>query len=89
MSELSLDLHGLSVYYFEYRSSDLALTNITRRTRLGQQFFDVSKYTVTVIVIDQILSKERWNWPFVLFSLIVAVIFGVFGYFTIPRDRKD
>lgn len=67
----------------------MAFTNATRRTQLGQQCFDVSKYTLTVIVISQVLSKERWNWSLVLFGVIVVVVFGLFGYLTTPQDRGE
>lgn len=66
----------------------MTLTNLTRRTQLGQQFFDVSKYTMTAIVISQALSKEQWNWPLLVFGVVIVIIFGIFGYFVIPQDRE-
>lgn len=66
----------------------MAFTNITRRAQLGQQCFDVSKYTMTAIVISQVLSKEQWNWLLLVFGGVIVTVFGILGYFAIPQDRE-
>lgn len=62
--------------------------NRGRREKLAEFFFDVAKYSATVIVIGKLVAPESITISTFIKGLIVSIMTVIIGYWVTPEDKR-
>ena len=71
-----------------YTNPQLYWLNRLRRHELGKMLLDVAKYVLTIVVIGGLVA-ERLNFRMLGLGIVMAIVFIVSGFWTLPLERKD
>lgn len=62
------------------------MTNRKKREKLGDLFFELCKYSGTIIVVGKLINRDVEVFEFVI-GIVISIGFGVIGYAVTPKDQ--